>query len=52
MARDLGLNRSYQAFAAFLAAFLPMALFQASSTQNDLVVQQGAISMLIGRRPA
>ncbi|HYT32297.1 MAG TPA: hypothetical protein VEO37_06880, partial [Thermoanaerobaculia bacterium] len=38
LARDLGADRLGQGVAAIFAATLPMAILQASSTQNDLVV--------------
>ena len=38
VAKDLGSGRRGQAFAAVFAVTLPMAILQASSTQNDLVV--------------
>ena len=38
LARDLGADRLGQGVAAVFAATLPMAILQASSTQNDLVV--------------
>jgi len=38
LARDLGADRLGQGLAAIFAATLPMAILQASSTQNDLVV--------------
>ena len=38
IAAELGLDRRQQLISAFIAATLPMAILQASSTQNDLVV--------------
>jgi hypothetical protein len=46
LARELGLNRYYQVLAAFFAAVLPMAVFQSTSTQNDLLIAAFFLSFI------
>ncbi len=47
IAAELGLNKRQQFITAFIIATLPMAVLQASSTQNDLVVSSFIMSFAL-----